>query len=103
MDNVEHVRAYLRGQNLEQVGRVDEAIDLYEGIVTAGFDSTGPYDRLIALYSGRALHSDVTRVAELALAHVHTYADKKAWYQRMKAEAEKAAGATPKATPKRNR
>jgi hypothetical protein len=103
VDNVEHVKQFLRGQNLEQVGRIDEAIELYEVAVTGGFDSTGPYDRLIALYSQRAAHRDVVRVVELALAHVHTYGDKKDWYRRMGAEAEKAEANVPTAAPKGNR
>ena len=101
MDNTEQVKAFLRGQNLEQVGRVDEAISLYESVVDDAFDSTGPYDRLIALYSDRAQHADVVRVADLAVAQVHTYEDKRDWYRRMKAAAQKAAGDVPKAAPRR--
>ena len=100
MDNTEQVKAFLRGQNLEQVGRAEEAIALYESVVGDAFDSTGPYDRLIALYSARAQHADVIRVADLAVAQVHTYDEKRDWYRRMKAEAQKAAGAVPKATPR---
>ncbi|HZA20459.1 MAG TPA: hypothetical protein VE889_06350 [Actinomycetota bacterium] len=100
-DGVEMVVAYLRGQNLEQVGRVDEAIALYESAVVSGFDSTGPYDRLISLYAERAQHRDVVRVAEAAIANVHTHADKRAWFERMRAEALKALAKVPKATPKR--
>ena len=100
-DNVEMVKAFLRAQNMEQVGRIDEAITLYEGTVEQGFDSTGPYDRLIALHSSAARHADVIRVAEAALANVHTYPDKKAWYERMRHEARKAQdAAVPQATPK---
>ena len=100
-DNVEMVKAFLKAQNMEQVGRMDEAILLYEGTVEQGFDSTGPYDRLIALHSSAARHADVIRVAEAALANVHTYPDKKAWYERMRHEALKAGeAAVPQATPK---
>lgn len=101
MDNTEQVKAFLRGQNLEQVGRIDEAISLYESVVRDAFDSTGPYDRLIALYSDRAQHAEVIRVADLAVAQVHTYEDKRDWYRRMKAAAQKAAGDVPKAIPRR--
>ena len=101
MEGVELVKAYLRGQNFEQVGRVDEAIELYEVAVENRFDSTGPYDRLISLYANQALHRDVIRVAEAALAQVQTHEDKRAWYERMKAEAEKAAESVPRAAPKR--
>ena len=101
MDNTEQVKAFLRGQNLEQVGRVDEAIELYESVVGGAFDSTGPYDRLIALYSDRAQHAEVVRVCDLAVAQVHTYEDKRDWYLRMKTAAQKAAGDVPKAAPRR--
>ncbi len=89
-DNVEMVKAFLRAQNMEQVGRLEQAIDLYEGTVRGAFDSTGPYDRLIALYSNAGRHADVIRVAEAALTNVHTYDDKKAWYERMRHDAQSA-------------
>jgi hypothetical protein len=100
-DNVEQVKRYLRGQNLEQVGRIDEAIELYEAGVAARFDSSGPYDRLIALYSHRAMHADVVRVAEAALANVHTHESKRDWYETMRAQAIAAQQRVPPAAPKR--
>lgn len=100
--NVELVKQFLRGQNLEQVGRVEEAIALYEVAVANDFDSSGPYDRLITIYSNQARHKDVIRVAEDALAHVHTYEDKKAWYERMRVEARRALDKLPQAVPKRS-
>ena len=100
MDNIELVKAFLRAQNLEQLARIDEALTLYEEVVAEGFDSVGPYDRLIALYSSRARHADVIRVAELALAQVHTYEDKKNWYRTMREQAEKAKAAVPTAAPR---
>jgi hypothetical protein len=102
-ENTELVRDFLRGQNLEQVGRVDEAIDLYESAVAAGFDSSGPYDRLIALYSHRAMHTDVVRITEAALARVHTHTSKKEWYETMRGAAMKAQAQVPPAAPKRPR
>lgn len=101
MEAVELVKEFLRAQNLEQLGRVDEATELYEHAVGQGFDSTGPYDRLIALYSNQALHSDVIRVAELALANVQTHEAKRDWYERMKHEAQQAAAKVPQATKKK--
>ena len=101
MDAVELVKAFLRAQNLEQVGRVEEATELYEQAVAAGFDSTGPYDRLIALYSHQALHREVVRVTELALANVQTHEEKRAWYERMHGEAERASARVPPAAPKK--
>jgi hypothetical protein len=100
VDNVEVVRQFLKAQNLEQVGRVDEAIALYEAAVDSGFDSTGPYDRLIALYSERAQHLEVRRVADAALESVHTHSDKRDWYQRMRDDADKAAARVPQAAPR---
>jgi hypothetical protein len=101
-DNTELVRGFLRGQNLEQIDRVDDAIELYEAAVAARFDSSGPYDRLIALYSHRAMHSDVVRVTEAAIANVHTHEEKKHWYETMRAEAIKAQKRVPAAAPKRS-
>lgn len=100
MEDRELVAFYLRGQNMEQVGRLDDAIELYERSVTAGFDSTGPYDRLIAIYSNQARHADVIRVTEAALASVRTYPDKKAWFASMKDAALAAQNKVPQAAPR---
>ena len=97
MDNVDAVRAYLRAQNLEQIGRVDDAVELYERVVAGGFDASGPYDRLIAIYGDRAVHRDVARVADAALAHVHTHDEKRAWFERTRTEALRAADRLPRA------
>lgn len=101
MDTVDLVKQFLRAQNLEQLGRLDEARELYEQAIQASFDSSGPYDRLIALYSDQALHQDVIRVAEAALANVQTHEGKRDWYARMKADAQKAANKVPQAAKKR--
>ena len=101
MDPVELVKHYLRGQNLEQLGRKEDAIAAYESAVGGLFDSPGPYDRLIALYGDDALHQEVVRVAEAALANVHSYPDKMAWYGKVRDEANRAAATVPKAAPKR--
>jgi hypothetical protein len=95
--NQDLVRDFLRAQNFEQVGRVDEAIPLYEQAVSAGFDAAGPYDRLIFIYTERRMHSDVIRVAKASLELVRTYAEKRDWYERQIDEAQKAmrAGPTP--------
>lgn len=95
------VKDFLRGQNLEQLGKVDDAVGLYERCVDAGFDSSGPYDRLIFIYADRARHHDVVRVAEAAIRQVVTYHDKIGWYERMRADALKAQSSVPKAAPKR--
>jgi hypothetical protein len=101
MDTTEQVKAFLRGQNLEQLDRYDEAIAVYESVIAEGFDAIGPYDRLIAIYSGRAQHGDVMRVCDLAVAQVHTYQDKKDWYRTMRDQAEKAKAKVPAAAPRR--
>lgn len=101
MQNVELVKSFLRAQNLEQLGRTDEAIDLYEIVIAARFDATGPYDRLISLYSHRARHKEVQRIAAAALANVQTHEQKREWYEQMRRAAIDAEGAVPKAAPKR--
>jgi tetratricopeptide (TPR) repeat protein len=100
VENVEVVKRFLRAQNLEQLGRVDEAIELYESAVAEHFDSTGPYDRLIGIFSHRARHADVVRVAESALEHVQTHEEKRAWYREMRDHARQAAADVPAAAPK---
>ncbi len=102
MGNDDLVKAFLRGQNLEQLGRTEEAIVLYEEAVALKFDSTGPYDRLIALYSNEARHDDVERVAVAALVNVHTHEQKREWYEQMRDAARKAAENVPPAAPKRS-
>jgi tetratricopeptide (TPR) repeat protein len=89
------VKRYLQGLNLEQLGRVDEAVRLYEAALSARFDAAGPYDRLIAIYSERARHQDVIRVASSALASVHTHDDKRRWYGAMRDEAARAQARVP--------
>lgn len=78
---------YLRGQNLEQVGATDEAVALYERAVTAGFDSAGPYDRLLYIYREREADPDVVRVAQAALTNVRTFDQKRDWYEEMRRNA----------------
>ena len=102
MSNVDLVKSFLRAQNLEQLGRTEEAIALYEEAVAALFDSTGPYDRLITLYSNEARHRDVERIAAAALANVHTHEQKRDWYEQMRTAARDAAANVPTAAPKRS-
>lgn len=90
------VEDFLRAQNLEQLGRIEEAVELYEAVIAGGFDSIGPYDRLIYLYGDQARHQDVARIAKSALSQVRTYEDKRQWYELMRAEAEKASANLPK-------
>lgn len=96
----EIVSRFLRGQNLEQVGRTDEAAAEYEFAVTSGFDAAGPYDRLIAIYSARAEHRAVVRIATAALDHVRTHDEKRAWYEQVRTGAEQALHAVPRAQKK---
>ena len=96
----ELVKAFLRGQNLEQIGRVDEAIECYERAVTAGFDAAGPYDRLIWIYQQRRAHRDVIRVAEASLEAVRTYPAKRQWYEQQMAQAQAALQAPPRPLPR---
>jgi tetratricopeptide (TPR) repeat protein len=96
----EIVRDFLRGQNLEQIGRPDEAVELYERAVVAGFDASGPYDRLIWLYQERRSHREVIRVAEASLQAVRTYPAKRQWYEKQIEQARAALEASPKPRPR---
>jgi tetratricopeptide (TPR) repeat protein len=96
----ELVRAFLHGQNLEQIGRIDEAIPLYEQAVEAAFDSAGPYDRLIFIYQSRAAHDEVIRIAEASLRAVRTYPAKRDWYQQQIAAAHQARAAPTPVDPR---
>ena len=96
----EIVRDFLRGQNLEQLGRVDEAIQHYECAVDAAFDAAGPYDRLIWIYQQRRAHRDVIRVAEASLRAIRTYPAKRQWYERQIAGAKAALGTPPQPLPR---
>jgi tetratricopeptide (TPR) repeat protein len=100
VENVDVVKRFLRAQNLEQLGRIDEAIELYETAVSESFDSTGPYDRLIGIYSHRAQHSEVVRIADSALEHVKTHDEKRAWYREMREHAWQASASVPSAAKK---
>ncbi len=84
------VREFLRGQNLEQIGKLEEAIVLYEHAVACGFDASGPYDRLLTVYERRRMHRDVIRVAQACLESVRTYPARKLFYEELLAKAEKA-------------
>lgn len=86
------VGLYLRAQNLEQVRRIDEAVALYEEAIAEGFDSAGPYDRLIAIYLASERHADVVRVAGMALDNVRTFSDKRAWYESVQSKSREAQG-----------
>lgn len=86
---------FLRGQNLEQVGRVEEAISLYEDAVSSRFDAAGPYDRLIFIYQQSRMHADVIRVAEESIRSVRTYPQKLDWYRAQIVEAKKSLDSPP--------
>lgn len=88
---------FLRGQNLEQVGRLDEAIALYEQTISARFDAAGPYDRLIFIYQRSRMHKDVIRVAEESIRSVRTYPQKLEWYRAQIIESKKALDSPPPA------
>jgi tetratricopeptide (TPR) repeat protein len=94
------VRDFLRGQNLEQLGRVDEAAELYERAVAGRFDAAGPYDRLIFIYQRRGMHREVIRVAEASLVCVRTYPAKREWYEAQIDEARRALEALPTPRPR---
>lgn len=58
-----------RAQQLENAGRLDEAIQLYEANVTDGFQGVYPYERLRAIYMERKDYQNAIRVCEAAIAN----------------------------------
>ncbi|MGH9197294.1 MAG: hypothetical protein ACRD1T_16335, partial [Acidimicrobiia bacterium] len=64
-------------------------------VLSSGFDSAGPYDRLIWIYQQRKMHKDVIRVAEVSLKTVRTYPEKQTWYQQQIEHARKAMESIP--------
>lgn len=93
--NEQLVKDFLKAQNLEQIGRLDDAIALYESVVDHSFDAAGPYDRLIWIYQQQRRHRDVIRVAEACLAAIRTYPLKRQWYQTQIELAKKDVAAVP--------
>ena len=57
----------LIASRLEKLGRVDEAIPLYEANVKEDFDGSHPYDRLATIYRKREQLDDAIRVLERAV------------------------------------
>lgn len=96
----ELVQDFLRAQNLEQIGRIEEAIALYESVVADAFDAAGPYDRLIWIYQTRSLHREVIRVAQASIANVHTYQQKQDWYRLQIEQSKQALTQTPEPRPR---
>ena len=92
----EGVKAFLRGQNLEQVGKIDEAIAAYEEAVGGSFDAAGPYDRLLFIYEAQGRHQDVIRIAEASISAVRTYPAKQDWYRQHIDRAEAALDSLPR-------
>ena len=60
----ERVRINLDGKALEQSGRIDEAIALYERGLAGGTDTRGTYKRLRILYRRLKRTDDLNRVQE---------------------------------------
>jgi len=58
-----------RAQQMENTGRIEEAIQLYEANITDGFEGVFPYDRLRAIYTQRQDYENAIRVCETAIAN----------------------------------
>ena len=56
------VERNLKGRELEKVGKVDEAIRLYETNISENFDGNFPYDRLATIYRKRKDFQSEVRV-----------------------------------------
>jgi tetratricopeptide (TPR) repeat protein len=66
-DYSEQVQRNLTAIKLEKLGRVDEAIRLYEANVEESFDGSHPYTRLATIYRKRKQIDDEIRVLEKAI------------------------------------
>lgn len=66
-DSRVQARRNLIASRLEKLGRVDEAIPLYEANVEEDFDGSHPYDRLATIYRKREQLGDAIRVLEKAV------------------------------------
>ena len=66
-DYDEQVQRNLRGMRLEKLGRVDEALQLYEANVEENFGGSHPYNRLAKIYRQRKQADDEVRVLEKAI------------------------------------
>jgi tetratricopeptide (TPR) repeat protein len=58
----------LEGKTLEDEGKLDQAISLYEANVRDKFDGTHPYDRLRIVYTKQRRYQDAIRVCQAYLA-----------------------------------
>lgn len=63
----EQTRRNLEGMQLEQSGRVDLAIELYEQNLEEGFEGDWPYVRLVAYYERLGRPKEAARVLERAI------------------------------------
>lgn len=63
------------GRALEQAGRIDEAMALYEFGVANETSTPGTYERLLVLYRKAKRHDDERRICELAAKHWPTARD----------------------------
>lgn len=57
-------RRNLEGMELESVGRVEEAVTLYEQNIAEGFEGDWPYGRLVAHYERLGAHGEAERVLQ---------------------------------------
>lgn len=58
----------LQGKDLERLGRIDQAIILYEQNVAEGFIGEHPYNRLWIIYTRQKRYADAIRVCRAKIA-----------------------------------
>lgn len=63
----EQTRRNLDGMELESLGRIDLAIELYELNVAEGFAGDWPYSRLVSVYERQGAYDQAERVLRRAL------------------------------------
>jgi hypothetical protein len=60
-------RRNLDGMGLEQEGRTEEALALYEQNIAEGFEGDWPYGRLVSVYERHGRYEDAERVLRRAM------------------------------------
>lgn len=68
MPNInDFVELNLKGSRLEKEGQINEAIDIYEDVISQDFIGNHPYDRLAIIYRKRKDYKNEIRVLNKAI------------------------------------
>lgn len=88
-DFAEALKRNLLGRDLERQGRENEAIELYEDNVRAGFIGSHPYERLRVIYTRNKDFASALRVCEAYIGAAGSHDPSAAKVKRFRESAEK--------------